>query len=147
MTWKNHRNQVQQNIYHTKNVNMVLETISRIIKVQLPAYLKRLPLPETIGGFARLTGKRGAACCSDFLHITSLPLALLEPRACTLPSCDWQGFSGALLWFIYSFIFRKFNSVKALITSVRYWRSKLDRLFVGVNVIWKSMIYLHPLLH
>lgn len=36
---------------------MVLETISRIIKVQLPAYLKRLPLPETIGGFARLTGK------------------------------------------------------------------------------------------
>uniref|UniRef100_A0A8C4ZAM4 CDGSH iron sulfur domain 2 n=1 Tax=Gadus morhua TaxID=8049 RepID=A0A8C4ZAM4_GADMO len=34
---------------------MVLETISRIIKVQLPAYLKKLPLPETIGGFARLT--------------------------------------------------------------------------------------------
>uniref|UniRef100_A0A4W6BY28 CDGSH iron-sulfur domain-containing protein 2 n=1 Tax=Lates calcarifer TaxID=8187 RepID=A0A4W6BY28_LATCA len=34
---------------------MVLESISRIIKVQLPAYLKRLPLPETIGGFARLT--------------------------------------------------------------------------------------------
>lgn len=35
---------------------MVLESISRIIKVQLPAYLKRIPLPETIGGFARLTG-------------------------------------------------------------------------------------------
>lgn len=35
---------------------MVLETIAKIIKVQLPAYLKRLPLPETIGGFARLTG-------------------------------------------------------------------------------------------
>uniref|UniRef100_A0A669D504 CDGSH iron sulfur domain 2 n=1 Tax=Oreochromis niloticus TaxID=8128 RepID=A0A669D504_ORENI len=34
---------------------MVLETIAKIIKVQLPAYLKRLPLPETIGGFARLT--------------------------------------------------------------------------------------------
>lgn len=34
---------------------MVLETISRIIKIQLPAYLKKLPLPETIGGFARLT--------------------------------------------------------------------------------------------
>uniref|UniRef100_A0A665V3T9 Iron sulphur domain-containing protein n=1 Tax=Echeneis naucrates TaxID=173247 RepID=A0A665V3T9_ECHNA len=34
---------------------MVLESISRIIKVQLPAYLKKLPLPETIGGFARLT--------------------------------------------------------------------------------------------
>uniref|UniRef100_A0A4W5L851 CDGSH iron sulfur domain 2 n=1 Tax=Hucho hucho TaxID=62062 RepID=A0A4W5L851_9TELE len=34
---------------------MFLETISRIIKIQLPAYLKKLPLPETIGGFARLT--------------------------------------------------------------------------------------------
>ncbi|KAG7274497.1 hypothetical protein CRUP_025690 [Coryphaenoides rupestris] len=34
---------------------MVLETISRIIKVQLPAYLRRLPLPETVGGFTRLT--------------------------------------------------------------------------------------------
>lgn len=74
---------MQKNTYHTKNVSMVLETISRIIKVQLPAYLKRLPLPETIGGFARLTGKS-----PDFLHITSLPLALLEPGACTLPSCD-----------------------------------------------------------
>ncbi|XP_072241174.1 CDGSH iron-sulfur domain-containing protein 2 [Leuresthes tenuis] len=38
-----------------EQVKMTLETISRIIKVQLPAYLKRLPLPETIGGFARLT--------------------------------------------------------------------------------------------
>lgn len=44
---------------------MVLETISRIIKVQLPAYLKKLPLPETIGGFARLTGNKGAARCTD----------------------------------------------------------------------------------
>lgn len=44
---------------------MVLETISKIIKVQLPAYLKRLPFPETIGGFARLTGKKGAARCTD----------------------------------------------------------------------------------
>ncbi|KAL2097495.1 hypothetical protein ACEWY4_006702 [Coilia grayii] len=34
---------------------MVLETISKIIKIQLPAYLKKLPLPETVGGFARLT--------------------------------------------------------------------------------------------
>uniref|UniRef100_W5N2F5 CDGSH iron-sulfur domain-containing protein 2 n=1 Tax=Lepisosteus oculatus TaxID=7918 RepID=W5N2F5_LEPOC len=34
---------------------MVLESIARIIKVQLPAYLKRLPLPETVGGFAKLT--------------------------------------------------------------------------------------------
>ncbi|MBN3275440.1 CID2A protein, partial [Polyodon spathula] len=34
---------------------MVLETIARIIKIQLPAYLKRLPLPESITGFAKLT--------------------------------------------------------------------------------------------
>lgn len=40
-----------------KSFKMVLETISKIIKVQLPAYLKKLPLPETIGGFARLTGE------------------------------------------------------------------------------------------
>ncbi|MEQ2241614.1 CDGSH iron-sulfur domain-containing protein 2A, partial [Ilyodon furcidens] len=38
-----------------EQLKMVLETISKIIKVQLPAYLKKLPLPETIGGFARLT--------------------------------------------------------------------------------------------
>lgn len=51
---------------------MVLETISRIIKIQLPAYLKKLPLPDTIGGFARLTGKLSAValfclfCKDDF---------------------------------------------------------------------------------
>lgn len=39
-----------------EQLKMVFETISKIIKIQLPAYLKRLPLPETIGGFARLTG-------------------------------------------------------------------------------------------
>lgn len=35
---------------------MVLESVARIVKVQLPAYLKRLPVPESITGFARLTG-------------------------------------------------------------------------------------------
>ncbi|XP_010584506.1 PREDICTED: CDGSH iron-sulfur domain-containing protein 2 isoform X2 [Haliaeetus leucocephalus] len=34
---------------------MVLESLARIVKVQLPAYLKRLPLPESVGGFIRLT--------------------------------------------------------------------------------------------
>lgn len=37
---------------------MVLESVARIVKVQLPAYLKRLPVPESITGFARLTGKQ-----------------------------------------------------------------------------------------
>ncbi|NWT86201.1 CISD2 protein, partial [Lanius ludovicianus] len=32
----------------------VLETLARIVKVQLPAYLKRLPLPESVGGFTTL---------------------------------------------------------------------------------------------
>ncbi|XP_028932360.1 CDGSH iron-sulfur domain-containing protein 2 isoform X3 [Ornithorhynchus anatinus] len=36
---------------------MVLESVARIVKVQLPAYLKRLPVPESIAGFARLTGQ------------------------------------------------------------------------------------------
>ena len=34
---------------------MVLDSLARIIKLQLPAYLKRLPLPESVGGFLRLT--------------------------------------------------------------------------------------------
>ncbi|XP_075057104.1 CDGSH iron-sulfur domain-containing protein 2 [Mixophyes fleayi] len=34
---------------------MVLEIIARVIKVQLPAYLKRLPVPDSIAGFIRLT--------------------------------------------------------------------------------------------
>ncbi|XP_077156869.1 CDGSH iron-sulfur domain-containing protein 2 [Paroedura picta] len=34
---------------------MVLDSLARIIKVQLPAYLKRLPMPESISGFLRLT--------------------------------------------------------------------------------------------
>ncbi|XP_062903045.1 CDGSH iron-sulfur domain-containing protein 2 [Mobula hypostoma] len=34
---------------------MVLDVLARIIKVQLPAYLKRIPLPVTVGGFAQLT--------------------------------------------------------------------------------------------
>lgn len=38
---------------------MVLESLARIVKAQLPAYLKRLPLPESVGGFIRLTGRRG----------------------------------------------------------------------------------------
>lgn len=38
---------------------MVLESLARIVKVQLPAYLKRLPLPESVGGFIRLTGRWG----------------------------------------------------------------------------------------
>ncbi|XP_025023444.1 CDGSH iron-sulfur domain-containing protein 2 isoform X1 [Python bivittatus] len=38
---------------------MVLDSLARIIKVQLPAYLKRLPLPESVGGFLRLTEIHG----------------------------------------------------------------------------------------
>lgn len=34
---------------------MVLDSVARIVKVQLPAYLKQLPLPDSITGFARLT--------------------------------------------------------------------------------------------
>uniref|UniRef100_A0A8C5PY69 CDGSH iron-sulfur domain-containing protein 2 n=1 Tax=Leptobrachium leishanense TaxID=445787 RepID=A0A8C5PY69_9ANUR len=34
---------------------MVLEILARVIKVQLPAYLKKLPVPDSIAGFTRLT--------------------------------------------------------------------------------------------
>lgn len=34
---------------------MVLDSVARIVKVQLPAYLKQLPVPDSITGFARLT--------------------------------------------------------------------------------------------
>lgn len=51
---------------------MVLESLARIVKVQLPAYLKRLPLPESVGGFLRLTGKRRPG---------SLPSVLPAPGA------------------------------------------------------------------
>lgn len=37
---------------------MVLDSLARIVKVQLPAYLRRLPLPESLSGFVRLTGTR-----------------------------------------------------------------------------------------
>ncbi|PNJ84355.1 CISD2 isoform 3 [Pongo abelii] len=40
---------------------MVLESVARIVKVQLPAYLKRLPVPESITGFAKLT--ESCSCC------------------------------------------------------------------------------------
>lgn len=50
---------------HSEEFKMVLESISRIIKVQLPAYLKKLPLPESIGGFARLTGNERQLCCTS----------------------------------------------------------------------------------
>ncbi|MBN3285638.1 CID2A protein, partial [Polyodon spathula] len=51
---------------------MVYESIAMIIKKQLPAYLKRLPLPESITGFAKLT-------VSEWLHLLPLlgVLALL----------------------------------------------------------------------
>lgn len=47
---------------------MVLEILARVIKVQLPAYLKRLPVPDSIAGFIRLTGKRAQACVYDGGH-------------------------------------------------------------------------------
>ncbi|XP_055499887.1 CDGSH iron-sulfur domain-containing protein 2 [Leucoraja erinacea] len=34
---------------------MVLDALARIVKVQLPAYLKRIPLPSSLHGFTQLT--------------------------------------------------------------------------------------------
>ncbi|OCT97183.1 hypothetical protein XELAEV_18009411mg [Xenopus laevis] len=38
-----------------EGVRMMLESLARVFKVQLPAYLKRLPIPDSIAGFIRLT--------------------------------------------------------------------------------------------
>ncbi|XP_015479132.1 CDGSH iron-sulfur domain-containing protein 2 [Parus major] len=58
-TWELPRNvscapRVQRRLEEQKNVGR-RRTLARIVKVQLPAYLKRLPLPESVGGFIRLT--------------------------------------------------------------------------------------------
>lgn len=50
------RRPVSPRLAQTSPGAMVLDSLARIIKVQLPAYLKRLPLPESVGGFLRLTG-------------------------------------------------------------------------------------------
>lgn len=55
----------------TPPVRMVLESVARIVKVQLPAYLKGLPVPESITGFARLTGNP---------HLHPLLLLVRSPR-------------------------------------------------------------------
>lgn len=52
-------------------MRMVLESVARIVKVQLPAYLKGLPVPESITGFARLTGNP---------HLHPLLLLVRSPR-------------------------------------------------------------------
>ena len=38
------------------NSRSVMEVISRLIKVQLPNYLRSLPIPASLGGFAQLSG-------------------------------------------------------------------------------------------
>ncbi|KAK2546060.1 Cisd2 [Columba livia] len=70
---------------------MVLESLARIVKVQLPAYLKRLPLPESVGGFIRLTGRDWCRCgkttessCSAFSIYTVV--ACSQKNA--FPVCD-----------------------------------------------------------
>lgn len=55
----------------TPPARMVLESVARIVKVQLPAYLKRLPVPESITGFARLTGNP---------HLHAVPVLARFPR-------------------------------------------------------------------
>lgn len=62
---------------------MVLESVARIVKVQLPAYLKRLPVPESITGFARLTGNP---------HLRLVPiLPCFSRRGRGVCVCVWGG--------------------------------------------------------
>lgn len=59
---------------------MVLESLARIVKVQLPAYLKSLPLPESVGGFLRLTGRWGEQRGPDPLPAPLAPRVLWGAR-------------------------------------------------------------------
>ncbi|KAL6081100.1 hypothetical protein STEG23_005431 [Scotinomys teguina] len=68
---------------------MVLDSVARIVKVQLPAYLKQLPVPESITGFARLTAnpKKFGYLFSIPKQITSIKNILSRNRFCTYTSC------------------------------------------------------------
>lgn len=76
-----------------------MEAISRAIKVQLPNYLRSLPIPSTFGGFLKLSGKEWGqlapllVTASLFLYLvisflkrtTSKP----APAAARRPDQDW----------------------------------------------------------
>ncbi|XP_042635186.1 CDGSH iron-sulfur domain-containing protein 2 [Catharus ustulatus] len=69
---------------------MVLDTLARIVKVQLPAYLKRLPLPESVGGFIRLTATLSYGKAVTYIYqIEKFSCYKVGSSAVTVRSCFW----------------------------------------------------------
>ena len=70
-----------------------MEVVSRVIKVQLPNYLKSLPIPSTFGGFLKLSGSEWVQLV-PFVVTTSVVVylvvsALLPSRPPKKPDQDW----------------------------------------------------------
>ena len=73
-----------------------MEAISRAIKVQLPNYLRSLPIPSTFGGFLKLSGKEWGQLAPLlvtvslvlYLVISSLKRSTSKPAA-KKPDQDW----------------------------------------------------------
>ena len=70
-----------------------MEVFSRVIKVQLPNYLKSLPVPSTFGGFVKLSGNEWVQLV-PFVVTTSVVVylvvsALLPSKPPKKPDEDW----------------------------------------------------------
>ena len=51
-----------------------MDTISTLIKVSLPRYLKNLPIPDSLSGFASLTGTIAATSAVNLLISCNIAL-------------------------------------------------------------------------
>ncbi|XP_068710541.1 CDGSH iron-sulfur domain-containing protein 2 homolog A-like [Montipora capricornis] len=70
-----------------------MEVFSRVVKIQLPNYLKSLPVPATIGGFMKLSGNEWVQLV-PFVVTTSVVVylvvsALLPSKPPKKPDEDW----------------------------------------------------------
>ena len=75
-----------------------MEAVSRAIKVQLPNYLRALPVPSTFGGFLKLSGKEWRQLAPLLLTLSLLVYLVLswlfrrstsKPAAKNKPDQDW----------------------------------------------------------
>lgn len=75
-----------------------MEAVSRVIKVQLPNYLRSLPVPSTFGGFLKLSGKEWRQLApllltlSFFIYLVIKRLtrrSASKPTAKKTPDQDW----------------------------------------------------------
>ncbi|KAM7338250.1 hypothetical protein ACRRTK_001734 [Alexandromys fortis] len=48
---------------------MILDSMALIVKVQLPAYLKQPPVPDSITAFPASQFQNGSACCPSLVDL------------------------------------------------------------------------------